>query len=120
MTSTKPLRRQFLAAGAGSIAAAAVPAGLVQAQFDAACDQGHYAPNQPLVTRRHAINSAAARERLGAPQRFGYGLTAIESVDVYPVRQANAPVMVFIHGATAWRATTRSRPNCSSRRACTW
>jgi len=121
MTMQTPVRRRFLAAGAGAVATLAAaatqaqpaapvrkPAGppvwldLDQAQLDAAYDQSQYAPNQPLVTKRYAINSAAVRERLGAPQRFGYGPTAIESVDVYPARQANAPVMVFIHGG-AWR-----------------
>ncbi len=121
-----PVRRRFLATGAGAAAALAAPAVLAQtsapaaagqarrpagppvwldldqAQLDAAYDQSQYAPNQPLVTKRYAINSAAVRERLGAPQRFGYGPTAIESIDVYPAKQANAPVMVFIHGG-AWR-----------------
>jgi arylformamidase len=76
---------------------------LDQAQLDAAYDQSRYAPNQPLVTKRYAINSAAARARLGNPQRFGYGPTAIESVDVYAARRTDAPVHVFIHGG-AWRA----------------
>jgi arylformamidase len=76
---------------------------LDQAQLDAAYDQSRYAPNQPLVTKRYAINSAAVRARLGNPQRFGYGPTAIESVDVYAARRTDAPVHVFIHGG-AWRA----------------
>lgn len=114
-------RRRLIAVGAGVVAtlsaatvrAQGVPArtppgppvwlDLDQAQLDAAYDQSRYAPNQPLVTKRYAINSAAVRARLGNPQRFGYGPTAIESVDVYAARRADAPVHVFIHGG-AWRA----------------
>jgi len=114
-------RRRLIAVGAGVVAtlsaatvrAQGVPArtppgppvwlDLDQAQLDAAYDQSRYAPNQPLVTKRYAINSAAVRARLGNPQRFGYGPTAIESVDVYAARRTDAPVHVFIHGG-AWRA----------------
>ena len=55
------------------------------------------------VTYEKAIfNSNRVRERLGAPKRFAYGPTAIEAVDVFPARQPNAPVHIYIHGG-AWR-----------------
>lgn len=73
-----------------------------QAELDAAYDQSVYAPNQPQVTGRYVTNSEATRSRLGAPKQFAYGPTAVETLDVYPAKQANAPIHVFIHGG-AWR-----------------
>jgi arylformamidase len=76
---------------------------MCQAELDAAYDQRSYAPNQPQILKRYAGNSEIARQRLGQPQRFSYGATALEGLDVYRTAQANAPICVFIHGG-AWRA----------------
>ena len=48
--------------------------------------------------------NARAKARLGAPQRFQYGASEIESVDVYRTKKNpdNAPINVYIHGG-AWR-----------------
>jgi arylformamidase len=73
-----------------------------QTELDNAYDQAVYAPNQPLVHARRAAANVRARERLGAPQRFQYGGSEIESVDVYRCKTANAPINVYIHGG-AWR-----------------
>jgi arylformamidase len=73
-----------------------------QQELDAAYDQSKYAANQAQVQERRTVNSARARERLGAPLRFAYGATAIEGLDVYRTHKANAPINVFIHGG-AWR-----------------
>jgi len=73
-----------------------------QAELDAAYDQSKYAPNQPQVTKRYATNSDAARARLGAPQRYAYGPTPIEGLDVYATKRSNAPINIFFHGG-AWR-----------------
>ena len=75
-----------------------------QEALDAAYDQAVYAPNQPLVHARRAAANARAKERLGAPQRFQYGSTDIESVDVYRAKgnATNAPINIYIHGG-AWR-----------------
>src|SRR5438477_6975094 len=73
-----------------------------QAELDAAYDQIKYAPNLPQIVKRYASNSEAVRVRLGAPRRFAYGPTAIEGLDIYPTKQPNAPINVFIHGG-AWR-----------------
>src|SRR5690349_575799 len=67
-----------------------------------AYDQSVYAPSQRQVTGRYVTNSEAVRARLGAPQRFAYGPTPIEGLDVYATRRANTPINVFIHGG-AWR-----------------
>jgi arylformamidase len=75
-----------------------------QTELDNAYDQTVYAPNQPLVHARRAAANARAKARLGAPQRFQYGASEIESVDVYRAKgsAASAPVNVYIHGG-AWR-----------------
>jgi arylformamidase len=76
---------------------------LDQAELDAAYDQTVWAANREQLVRRYATQSDAARARLGAPQRFTYGATAVEGLDVYATKRANAPINVFIHGG-AWRA----------------
>jgi arylformamidase len=73
-----------------------------QEALDAAYDQAVYAPNQPLVHARRNAATQRARARLGAPQRFQYGATEIEGVDVYTAKRANAPINIYIHGG-AWR-----------------
>jgi arylformamidase len=73
-----------------------------QKQLDDAYDQAAYAPNREQVLKRIALNSAAVRTRLGEPKRFAYGATPIEALDLYPTKQPNAPINVFIHGG-AWR-----------------
>ena len=74
---------------------------LDQAELDAAYDQTVWAANREQLVRRYATQSDAARARLGAPQRFAYGVTAVEGLDVYATKRANAPINVFIHGG-AW------------------
>ena len=55
-----------------------------------------------MTYEKAIFNSNRVRERLGEPKRFAYGPTAIEAVDVFPARQSNAPVHIYIHGG-AWR-----------------
>jgi arylformamidase len=73
-----------------------------QQELDDAYDQTVYAPNRDQLAKRRLANSAAARARLGAPERFAYGPTPIEGLDVYRSKKPNAPVGIFIHGG-AWR-----------------
>ncbi len=75
-----------------------------QTELDNAYDQAVYAPNQPLVHARRAAATARAKARLGAPERFQYGASEIESVDVYRTKKNpdNAPINVYVHGG-AWR-----------------
>lgn len=73
-----------------------------QAALDAAYDQARYAPNMAQVLERYAANSEAVRSRIGQPQRFAYGPSPVEALDVYRTGQAAAPVCIFIHGG-AWR-----------------
>ena len=73
-----------------------------QAELDAAYDQSVYAPNMKQVTSRYVTNSDVARSHLGPPQTFAYGPTAVETLDVYRTKRANAPTLIFFHGG-AWR-----------------
>jgi arylformamidase len=74
-----------------------------QKALDDAYDQAVYAANRDQVIARFASASRITRQRLGEPQRFAYGKSAIEGLDVYRTRKPGAPVNVFIHGG-AWRA----------------
>jgi arylformamidase len=78
--------------------------GMDQTELDNAYDQAVYAPNQPLVHARRSAATVRAKARLGAPERFQYGASEIESVDVYRTREIpdRAPINVYIHGG-AWR-----------------
>jgi arylformamidase len=76
---------------------------LDQAELDAAYDQSAWAPNREQLLRRHAAQSDAVRARLGAPLRYAYGPTPVESLDVYVTQSVGAPINVLIHGG-AWRA----------------
>ena len=120
----KVTRRTFLGAGvAGAVLATGGPAlaqqpgpaqqaprvkgppvwlDMDQTELDAAYDQSKYAPNLRQIVKRYATNSEAVRARLGAPQRYAYGPTPIEGLDVYVTKRPNAPINVFLHGG-AWR-----------------
>lgn len=73
-----------------------------QAALDAAYNQAAYAANREQLLARQASNSAAARARLGPPERLAYGEAAIERLDIYRTRRERAPILVFVHGG-AWR-----------------
>lgn len=73
-----------------------------QAELDAAYNQAAYAPNMEIVLKRFAVNSEAARQRLGAPERLAYGSGEDERLDLYRATRRDAPIVVFVHGG-AWR-----------------
>ena len=73
-----------------------------QAALDRAYDQPSWAPNMQDVLARRGAAADAVRARLGEPQRFAYGDTPVEQLDVFATSRPNAPVMVFLHGG-AWR-----------------
>ena len=62
-----------------------------QKELDDAYDQLIYAPNRDQVLRRSALNSEAARARLGAPTRLAYGPSPIEALDLYATTRPRAP-----------------------------
>jgi arylformamidase len=74
-----------------------------QQALDAAYDQAVYAPNRDQILARLAHTSELVRRRIGTPERFSYGKTPIEGLDVYRTAKPNAPICVFVHGG-AWRA----------------
>jgi arylformamidase len=76
-----------------------------QQELDDAYDQAVYAPNRDQLAKRRLANSAEALKRVGEPQRFAYGPTPIEGLDVYRTNKPNAPVAIFVHGG-AWRNGT--------------
>ncbi|HLY46593.1 MAG TPA: alpha/beta hydrolase [Stellaceae bacterium] len=73
-----------------------------QAALDAAYNQAAYAANREQLIARRASDSAAARARIGAPDRVPYGDAAIEQLDIYRAPADRAPVVIFVHGG-AWR-----------------
>jgi arylformamidase len=73
-----------------------------QQELDDAYDQAVYAPNRDQLGKRRLAASAAALGRIGKPERFAYGPTPIEGLDVYRTAKANARVGIFVHGG-AWR-----------------
>jgi arylformamidase len=75
---------------------------LDQKELDDAYDQSVYAFNQGNIAERRRANSELALKVIGPPQRVAYGETAIEKLDIYRTKRANAPVAVFIHGGS-WR-----------------
>jgi arylformamidase len=72
-----------------------------QEELDAAYDQTIYAPMIEQHRARFATMSEETRRHVGEPLRLAYGPSEPEKLDVYKVRQANAPMFVFIHGG-AW------------------
>lgn len=75
---------------------------LDQKALDDAYDQSAWASNGKQVLGRCAALSDDVRARLGAPQRWSYGATPVEALDVYRARPG-APIQIFIHGG-AWRS----------------
>jgi arylformamidase len=75
---------------------------LDQKALDDAYDQSVWATNAKQLLDRYAVLSDDVRARLGTPQRFSYGATPVEALDVYRARRG-APIQIFIHGG-AWRS----------------
>jgi arylformamidase len=75
-----------------------------QKELDDAYDQSVWAPNQRDVSKRRAVWSESIRARLKS-ERFSYGPTEIEKLDVYKTTRWNAPIRIFVHGG-AWRSGT--------------
>jgi arylformamidase len=73
-----------------------------QAALDRAYDQAAWAPNMQQVLRRRALASDAVRTRIGEPKTFAYGVTPVETLDLYATSRPHAPIAVFLHGG-AWR-----------------
>jgi arylformamidase len=79
-----------------------------QAALDAAYDQTVYASNREQLYRRWDALSERVRAQFGAPERFSYGATPAEYLDVFRTTQPNAPLIVYVHGG-AWRTNPATR-----------
>src|SRR6266446_5775415 len=88
-----------------------------QQDLDDAYDQLVYAPNRDYILKRCARNSELARERLGAPQRFAYGATPMEALDVFTAKVSNAPVSVFVKGGVCGSGMYDLKPVRLSKRS---
>ncbi len=64
-------------------------------------------PDHAAYFARWAADSAAARAALRPRLDLRYGRGAQETLDVFPARDANAPVLVFVHGGY-WRSLDKS------------
>ena len=74
-----------------------------QHDMDEMYDQSVYAFNQKHVLARSDANNKIASAAIGKPERFAYGPTPIEGVDVWKTRKPNAPVLIYLHGGS-WRS----------------
>src|SRR5260370_35906376 len=63
-----------------------------QPDLDYAYDQLVYSPNRDYILKRCARKSELAPDRLGAPQRFAYAATPMESRAVITATESNATV----------------------------
>lgn len=77
------------------------------AVLDALYNNRALVPDFPRVLQRWQQASALARSGLPHRRDLAYGSTAAETLDLFPARQPNAPVLVFIHGGY-WRALDKS------------
>jgi len=76
-----------------------------KAQMDSVYDQVCWQQDPPDTNSRANQLRAEFLERFGPPERYAYGPTAIEGLDLYRTRAGHgfAPTMIYIHGG-AWRA----------------
>jgi len=74
-----------------------------QAQIDAQYDPAIKLPDAAAPGRHYVARSALARQQLRCVLDVPYGPTLIETLDIFPAAEPNAPVFVFLHGGY-WRA----------------
>jgi arylformamidase len=80
-----------------------------QTALDNAYDQAVYAPNRDAILTRIATASEQTRNALGPPDRFPYGSSEQEYLDIYRAPgKSPAPINVYVHGG-AWRQGSASR-----------
>ncbi len=78
-------------------------------QIDSAYDQVCWQQDPPDTGSRDAWLTAGALDRFGPPERYAYGTSQYEGLDLYrtPREGRHAPTMIFIHGG-AWRGGSAS------------
>jgi arylformamidase len=76
-----------------------------QAELDREWDVENAVPDFPAYVQKFLDESAAARARLKPRLDVPYGPTLAECCNVFPAKNANAPILLFIHGGF-WKALT--------------
>lgn len=76
-----------------------------KAQMDSLYDQVCWQQDPPDTNSRSAWLAADFIARFGKPERYAYGSSAVEGLDLYRAAggRGDAPTMIYIHGG-AWRA----------------
>jgi len=77
-----------------------------QAELDRQYNQRAWVTNADELIGRYATMSDAVRARLGEPESIAYGVTPIETFDLYRASRASAPILVFLHGG-AWQRLSK-------------
>jgi arylformamidase len=80
---------------------------LDQAALDAQYNLRAASPDHPAYFARWAAASAAARERLPLRRDLAYGEAGTQTLDLFTVPGAPAPLLVFLHGGW-WQAMDKS------------
>ncbi|WP_378942094.1 alpha/beta hydrolase [Mesorhizobium sp. ANAO-SY3R2] len=76
-----------------------------QARLDLNYNQGAWAPNADEIIAWYRTASLAAHDRLRC-HNLAYGEAPLERIDLFPAREAGAPLVVYVHGG-AWRSLDR-------------
>ncbi len=74
-----------------------------QEEIDAQYNIGASLPGWESYLDRYITDSGATRKSLQCELDIQYGPTLDETLDIFPSKQSNSPVLVFIHGGY-WRA----------------
>src|SRR5215468_9425849 len=77
-----------------------------QVELDRQYNQRAWVTNADELIGRYATMSDAVRARLGEPESIAYGVTPIETFDLYRASRASAPILVFLHGG-AWQRLSK-------------
>jgi len=80
---------------------------LDQAALDAQYNLREAVPSHPAYFARWAADSKAVRDRIGGRLDIAYGGGARETLDLFAVDRAPAPLLVFLHGGY-WQAMDKS------------
>ena len=76
-----------------------------QEEIDKQYDAGAAVPGWESYVDRAITDSEKTRQTLNCKLDIQYGPTLDETLDIFPAKQANSPVFVFIHGGY-WRVLT--------------